>query len=82
MAHKKISQAEARRLRNELKALKTRHSELLSSWGTGDHPGRHLFDMPLSDFGKGSVYAASQLNAVLVAKRGYNNDLRIFAVMP
>lgn len=77
---RKISQREARRTARELDALKLRMEQLLSEWGTGDHPGRHLFDIPLTDYGKGCVYAASALDAVLVAKRGYNNDLRIFAV--
>jgi hypothetical protein len=56
-----------------------RHLALYNRFTT-EGPGEYLFDIPLSDYGKGCVLTASRLDCALVARLTRDNQLRVFAV--
>ena len=80
MAARKISQAEARRLQKQVKALEAERQDLLSRQGW-ICSGTHLAQWTTEGEIKGRVYAAQKLGFLLVCKID-GSTINLWAVKP
>ena len=76
---KKISQAEALRLRKRVAQLERRQEMLVRRY-CSDYPGVHVRTFEPNDASFAALDTASRLGFALVGKLDMRNELRIYAV--
>jgi histidinol-phosphate/aromatic aminotransferase/cobyric acid decarboxylase-like protein len=79
----KISQREARKMKQELEALRARENSRFSRWGSDYPGGTHFLTLTVSESAAYAIRTAQTLQHAVVVRIGSNtNDVRLYALPP